>query len=175
MTTTVGAPPSIDAALAAGLRWLYATVQPADALVERRGARFETAGRSLRFVPISATGKPLIVVDLLDVHWERGSFSPSLNPLPPDELPSLATELASLGIPSNAQRYHGVTGTIVLDVPVHHTLIAAVLRYDRGCPRHDTQLCDTPVRDGGWACTWHADGHRRAIWPHFHIGDGKTQ
>jgi hypothetical protein len=46
----------------------------------------------LRFVPINSSGNPLIVVDLLDVHWGIGSFSPPLNALPPDELPSLATE-----------------------------------------------------------------------------------
>jgi hypothetical protein len=68
MTAIPGAPPSIDAALSAGLRWLYVTVQPADALVERRGATIKTGDRSLRFVPVSSTGNPLIVVDLLGVH-----------------------------------------------------------------------------------------------------------
>jgi hypothetical protein len=29
----------------------------------------------LRFVPIKSSGNPLIVVDLLDVHWGIGSFS----------------------------------------------------------------------------------------------------
>ena len=76
MRTTTAAPPSIDAALRAGLRWLYATIQPADALIERRGARITTGQRVLRFVPISATGNPLIVVDLLDVHWAISTFSP---------------------------------------------------------------------------------------------------
>ena len=160
-------PTYIAEALAAGLRWLYATAQPTDALVECRGARINTADRSLRFVPVSATGNPLVVVDLLDVHWGISSFSPPLNSLPVDELPSLARELAMLGIGPGAQHYHGITGTIVLDVPAHPSLIDAVRRYDRGCPRHETQLCEAPVRDGGKGCSWHADGHRRAIWPHI--------
>ena len=69
-------PPSLDADLQAGLRWLYATAQPPGAVVERRGAKITTAERSLRFVPISASGNPLIVVDLLDVHWAVGGLSP---------------------------------------------------------------------------------------------------
>lgn len=157
--------PGIDAALRAGLRWLYATSQPADAVVERRGARLTTRDRVVRFVPISDTGNPLIVVDLLGVHWGIGAPNPALNSLPPHELPSLAAELAALGISSGAQHHHAVTGTIVLDVPAHRTLIDAVHRYDRGCPRHGTQVCEAPVPGGGQACTWHSDGHRRAIWP----------
>lgn len=166
MTTSLtAAPPSLDAALRAGLRWIYATEQPADAVVERRGAQITTAERSLRFVPISASGNPLIVVDLLNVHWGIGGFSPALNALPTNELPSLATQLAPMGIPACALHYHGITGTIVLDAPAHPSLIEAVRRYNRGCPRHDTQLCEAPIRDGGKSCSWHADGHRRANWP----------
>jgi hypothetical protein len=80
MTTTIGTetPPSLDAALRAGLRWLYGTEQPPGAVVERRGPKITTAERSLRFVPISANGNPLIVVDLLDVHWAVGGLSPPL-------------------------------------------------------------------------------------------------
>jgi hypothetical protein len=73
----------------------------------------------------------LIVVDLLGVHRAVSTFSPPLNSLPLDELPSLARELAALGIPSSAQHCHGITGTIV---PAHPTLVDAVCRYDRGCP-----------------------------------------
>jgi hypothetical protein len=68
----------------------------------------------VRFVPISAKGNPLIVVDLLDVHWAISTFSPPLNSLPADELPGLARELALLSVPARAQNYHGIAGTIVL-------------------------------------------------------------
>lgn len=165
--TSTEQPTYIAEALAAGLRWLYATAQPTDALVERRGARINTGDRSLRFVPVSATGNPLIVVDLLVVHWGIFSFSAPLNSPSVDELPSLARELAMFGIGSGAHHYHGITGTIVLEVSAHPSLIDAVHRYDRGCPRHETQLCEAPARDGGKGCSWHADGHRRAIWPHI--------
>ena len=83
--TAAAAPPSLDSALCAGLHWLYATEQPTDAIVERRGAKLITAERSLRFVPISASANPLIVVDLLDVHWAISAFSPPLNALPAAE------------------------------------------------------------------------------------------
>lgn len=159
------APPALESALRAGLRWLYATKQPSDALVERRGAKLITTERTLRFVPVSADGNPLIVVDLPAVHWGVSNFSPPLNALPPNELPTLASELAELGIPTSALHYHGITGTIALDVPAHPSLQEAVRRYDRGCPWHHTQVCEAPIRDGGQACPWHADGHRRAIWP----------
>jgi hypothetical protein len=80
MTTTLFAqtPTSLEAALRAGLRWLYATEQSRGAVVERRGAKITTVERSLRVVPISATGNPLIVVDLLDVQWAVGGLSPPL-------------------------------------------------------------------------------------------------
>lgn len=159
------APPTLESALRAGLRWLYATKQPSDALVERRGAKLITAERTLRFVPVSADGNPLIVVDLPAVHWGVGNFSPPLNALPPNELPTLADELAELGIATSALHYHGITGAIALDVPAHPSLQEAVRRYDRGCPWHHTQVCEAPIRDGGQGCPWHADGHRRAIWP----------
>lgn len=156
---------TLELALHAGLRWLYATEQPSEALVERSGAKITTAERVLRFVPLSVGGNPLIVVDLLTVHWGLGELSPPLNALPADELPTFASELAELGIPTSALHYHGITGTITLDVPAHPSLQEAVRRYDRGCPWHHTHVCDAPVRDGGKGCPWHADGHHRAIWP----------
>ncbi|WAJ48032.1 hypothetical protein OK015_28710 (plasmid) [Mycobacterium sp. Aquia_216] len=158
-------PVALESALRAGLRWLYATEQPAGALVERRGAKITTADRALRFLPLGLDGNPLIVVDLLSVRWGVGELSPPLNALPADELPTLATELAELAIPTSALHYHGITGTIALDAPAHPSLQEAVHRYDRGCPWHHTQVCEAPLRHGGKACSWHSDGHRRAVWP----------
>lgn len=175
MTTILTpAAPMLESALRAGLRWLYATVQPSDALVERRGAKITTAERALRFVPISVAGNPLIVVDLLTVHWGIGELSPPLNALPADELSTLATELAELGIPTSALHYHGITGTITLDAPAHPSLQEAVRRFDCGCPWHHTHVCEAPVRHGGKACPWRADGHRRAIWPTIATPDVHT-
>lgn len=166
MTATLSPTPlTLEMVLRAGLRWLYVTEQPAGALVERRGARILTTDRALRFVPIASDGHPLIVVDILTAHWGVGVWSPPLNALPRDELPALANELVTLGIGSGALHYHGITGTIALDAPAHASLQAAVHRYDRGCPWHHTLVCEAPKRDGGQACSWHDDGHRRAAWP----------
>ena len=157
--STHRAPAGLGTALRAGLRWLYRTAQPPDALVARSGATLRTRDRTLRFVPVSAaTGTPLIVVDLLDIHWRARALSPPLNALPTDELPSLATELAALGIPAAARHYHPITGTIVLDVPAHPTLVAAVRRHDL-------------LRDAGNACGRPAEEHGRAIWPHLEDAD----
>lgn len=175
MTTTLTpVPVALESALRAGLRWLYATDQPPDALVERRGAKITTPDRALRFLPLGLDDNPLIVVDLLSVRWGVGEFSPPLNALPADELPTLATELAELAIPASALHYHGITGTIALDAPAHPSLQEAVHRYDRGCPWHHTQVCEAPVRDGGQACSWHSDGHLRAVWPTVTTSDASA-
>lgn len=160
---------SLQAALVAGVRWLYRTVQPPAALVERRGARLTVGDRVLRFVPISASGTPLIVVDLRSIRWGLGAASPRLNALGPDELPALVTGLEALGVPSTAVSYHRLTGTVALETAAHPSLVAAVHRFDHGCPYHRSQVCEAPLRDGGQACPWHRDGHRVAIWPH--LGD----
>lgn len=101
--------PILHRGLTAGLRWLYRTVQADSALVERRGARLTLGGRVLRFIPISASGTPLIVVDVADVRWGLGG-APPLNTLGPEELPALVAELDQLEIPTTATGYHGVTG-----------------------------------------------------------------
>jgi hypothetical protein len=165
MTTALHTELKTQQSLDAGLHWLYATVQPTDALVERRGARLAVQDRVFRFVPLTAAGTPLIVVDLATVQWSLCAASPPLNALPRYELPRLATELAKLNIPTAAQHYHGLTGTIALDIPAHPSLLEAVARFDRGCPHHHRLVCDAPIRDGGHACTWRRRGHHAALWP----------
>lgn len=160
---------SLQAGLVAGVRWLYGTVQPPAALVERRGARLTVDDRVLRFIPIGASGTPLIVVDLRSIRWGLVEASPRLNALGPDELPALVTGLEGLGVPSAAVSYHRLTGTVALEIAAHPSLVAAVHRFDQGCPYHHSQVCEAPLRDGGQACPWHRDGHRAAIWPH--LGD----
>lgn len=146
MTIDTSAPLSIDVVLAAGLRWLYVTARPADAVVERRGACMKTADRVLRFVPVSATDNPLIVVDLLDVHWGLSSLSPPLNSLPPNELPSSEQNWR----PCASRRAPSTTSALPAPLFWTHPLTpawsrcCAVRRYDRGCPRHDSQVCEAP-------------------------------
>ena len=163
--TITAEPLSIPAGLCAGLRWLYGTVQPDDALVEPRGVCLAVGGRRLRFVPVASAGTPLIVVDTDVARWGAGPISPALNTLPPTELPCLAAELAALGIPAGRHRYHSLTGAIALDVPAHRSLRAAVARYARGCPRHHSATCAAPTGEGGHSCAWRAAGRRAAIWP----------
>jgi hypothetical protein len=166
---------SIEAGLSAGLRWLYGTVQPDNALVEPRGACLTVTGRRLRFLPVSAAGTPLIVVDTNAVHWAAGPTSPALNTLPATELRCLASELAALGIPAGRHHYHSLTGTIVLDSPAHCSLRAAVERFARGCPRHHGTTCDAPNVEGGHSCTWRAEGRRAAIWPDVGANQGDSR
>ena len=163
--TVTAEPLSIQAGLCAGLRWLYGTVQPDDALVEPRGAQLTASGRRLRFVPVATAGTPLIVVDTDVTRWAPGPISPALNTLPAAESPWLAAELAALGIAAGRHRYHSLTGIVVLDAPAHCSLRAAVARYARGCPRHHSATCGAPTGAGGHSCAWRAAGRRAAIWP----------
>lgn len=171
--TTVIVPPAVTA-VTAGLCWLYDTIQPADALIERRGARLTVGDRVLRFLPIGPAKTPLIVVDVVDVRWGLGAAGRPLNTLPRGELDALSDELARLNIPTTAMRYHGITGTVALDVPAHPSVLAAVERFDQGCPYHHSQVCEAPVRDRGQGCTWHIRGHQAAIWPHLYSTPSQT-
>jgi hypothetical protein len=156
---------SIEDGLCAGLRWLYGTVQPDNALVDCRGACLTVTGRRLRFQPVSTAGTPLIVVDADFLRWGVDTTSVALNTLPGNELPCLTRQLATLGIRPGQQHYRRLTGVIALDAPAHPSLRAAVQRYARGCPRHHSVVCDAAMRDGGQPCTWRAEGRRAAVWP----------
>jgi len=156
---------SIEAGLCAGLRWLYRTAQPDNALVDCRGARLTVTGRRLRLLPVSTAGTPLIVVDADLLRWGAHTTSIALNTLPVNELPGLARQLAALGIQPGQQHYRRLTGVIALDVPAHPSLRAAVERYARGCPRHHVAGCDGSMCDGRQPCAWRAEGRRVAIWP----------
>jgi hypothetical protein len=68
-------------------------------------------------------------------------------------LPSLARELAALGIPSGAQRCHGITGTIVHATPTGQ---CGVPLRPRVPPTRDPIVRSTRTRR---CCSWHADGH----------------
>lgn len=164
MTTTL-ARVSLDAALSAGLRWLYLTEQTDDALVEPSGARIAAVGRHLRFLPTAADGTPLIVVDADIPRWTPDTAGPALSPLTEPELATIADELTEVGVHPGTWHCHTITSTIELGTPAHPTLRAAVARYAAGCPYHHDLVCDAPIKDGGQACPWHTRGHQAAIWP----------
>ena len=152
-------------ALDAGLCWLYSTVQPNNALVERGGVRMTTGERILRFLPVGVDGDPLIIVDAQIPRWSRATTGPTPGSLPEAELRSLAEQLAELGVPAHSWQYHSTTGTVALAAPAHPSLRAAVDRFSQGCPWHHSHVCDAPISAGGHGCTWHAQGHDAAIWP----------
>lgn len=164
MTTSL-AHTSFSAALNAGLAWLYSTVQPTDALVERGGVRMTTAERIVRFLPIGPNGAPLIVLDAQLPRWSPSTTRTPLVVLPETELRTVADQLATLGVSAHHWEYHRTTGTVVLSAPAHPTLLAAVRRFSQGCPWHHSTVCDAPISAGGHGCRWHTDGHNAAIWP----------
>lgn len=164
MTATL-ARVSLDAALSAGLRWLYLTEQSDDALVEHRGARLAAVGRKLRFLPTAADGNPLIVVDADIPRWTAPTADRPPAPLTNDELATITDELADIGVHPGEWHCYTITSTIVLGTPAHPSLRAAVARYANGCPYHHDLVCDAPIKDGGQACPWHTQGHQAAIWP----------
>lgn len=169
MTTTLWHN-NFEQALTAGLHWLYHTEQPAQALVERCGVRITVPTRSLRFLPIGDDGTPLIIVDAHMPRRAPACSSPAPCTLPKAELAALADELTTRGMPPARWHYHGSTGTMVLSIPPHQTLRAAVDRYSHGCPWHHSLICDAPVGSGGQACPWHINGHNAAAWPSIPTG-----
>ncbi|WP_162528684.1 hypothetical protein, partial [Mycolicibacterium sp. CBMA 361] len=97
MTTTV-AHSTFDAALTAGLHWLYHTEQPVQALVERCGVRITTAARRLRFLPIGLHGSPLIVLELAPTRWTPAHALRATCTLAERELAAFADTLADRGL-----------------------------------------------------------------------------
>lgn len=162
---------SLGAALTAGLRWLYLTEQNDDALVEHRGARIDAVGRHLRFLPTTADGNPLIVVEADAPRWEPTDHAVTSSHLTSIELSTITNELTAVGAHPGTWHCHTIISTIVLGTPAHPTLRAAVARYGAGCPYHHDLVCDAPIKDGGQACPWHTRGHRAAIWPQLTDAD----
>lgn len=164
MRTTLAAP-TLSAALDAGLRWLYSTEQPDNALVERCGVRIISGDRIVRFLPVGVEGNPLIILDAHIPRWSPRPTAVGIGTLPECELASVAGQLRELGVSSSRWHYHSTTGTIVLASLAHASLRAAIDRLSAGCPWHHSQVCDAPIGVGGQGCTWHADGHNAAVWP----------
>lgn len=163
MTTTL-AVPTFSAALDAGLRWLYATEQPGNALVERCGVRMVAGDRLVRFLPVGVDGNPLIILDARP-RWKPVTTAPGIGILPESELGAVVAQLRALGVETNHWQYHTTTGMIMLSILAHPSLRAAIERFSIGCPWHHSQVCDAPISAGGQGCTWHPEGHNAAVWP----------
>ncbi|GAB4980357.1 hypothetical protein MAHJHV59_28620 [Mycobacterium avium subsp. hominissuis] len=169
MTTTT-CPPDVREALSAGLRWLYHTPQPDNALVEHRGARITASpARTLRFLPIANSGNPLVVVEVqVRTSYHRSPAPPPA--LADAEVLDVVAELEARRAVVTRYDNHRLTATIALAQPAHESLRAAVARYAAGCPYHHSLVCEAPIGARGQGCPWHTAGHRAAVWPETNSG-----
>jgi hypothetical protein len=151
---------TLSTALDTGLNWLYETAQPDDAHQQHHGIvlHLPEANRWYGFCPTGANNLPVVSVDVIKVEHKLdgdGDYIPA-NPLKPDELAALATELEQRGytVASTWNGHPGVTGSCGLRRPAHPTLVAAVDRYRRGCVVH-------PERSVFCNCeAWRAESNR---------------
>lgn len=147
---------TLAAILDTGLGWLYDTVQPNDAHQQHHGITIghPEANRLYGFCPTGAENLPVVSVNVARPEY-RDHEGPS-NPLRPDELFDLATELEARGytVRTTWNGHPAVTGSVSLVQPAHPTLVAAVDRYRRGCTMH-------PARSVFCDCEhWRAEGAR---------------
>lgn len=148
--------------LDAGIRWLYETVQPEDALLQHHGVTLPGPdNRSYRFAPCGFNGLPVVIVDVVRVEWRNeGPHRVPANPIRVGELAGLVARLADLGVEVAADwnGHPGITGSLGLAAPAHPSLVAAVRRYQAGCPAH-------PVSGVFCRCGWFSTGHARVVRP----------
>lgn len=142
--------------LDAGLGWLYDTVQPDDAHQQHHGITIglPSANRLYGFCPTGSANLPVVIANV--AKPELRPYDLPLNPLAPDELFDLATELERRGftVRTTWNGHPAITGSVGLVRPAHPTLVAAVERYHRGCVVHPERsvFCDCE--------TWNAEGAR---------------
>lgn len=151
------------AVLAAGLAWLYDTVQPADAITSHHGYCTAADGRRLRFAPRgSYPGGPVIVIDVAQPHYDGPQHNRVLtNPLGGHtEMLAWCGVLGELGHDcSTWWNGDGETGSVQLTQLAHPTLRHAEDNYRQGCPDHPGPLCSW---DG---CRWFPDREARLVMP----------
>jgi hypothetical protein len=159
--------PSRKAVLEAGLRWLFDTCQPDDAILHHGGSPIFPAddGRTYRFVPAGPGGKPVIVVNVGHPQREQrrgrhGAEWVLTNPLAPNELAEISAVLQELGrkVWHTWNGHPSQTGSVALEKQAHTSLRSCVYRYSQGCPTHRTVFC---ARDK--ACRWYATGHAKIV------------
>lgn len=151
---------SLESILGTGLQWLYDTVQPDDAHQQHHGITLglPSANRVYGFCPAGWSNLPVVSVDVAKVEHKvdsDGDWVPA-NPLEPDELEALATELKLRGFETSHtwNGHPGVTGSCGLRRLAHPSLVSAVDRYRRGCVVHPQRsvFCDCEA--------WRAEGAR---------------
>lgn len=129
--------PAQFAILRAGLDWLFNVEQPADAIHQHLGRTSPTVGnRKYGFSPSGFPNGPVVSVEVVDTDYEFGVGHRAV--IAPDELNQLTAALHALGRPvaETWNGHPGITGSAGLTGTAHPTLLAAVSRYQAGCPTH---------------------------------------
>jgi hypothetical protein len=160
------APEEIIPTLRSGLRWLYRSTQPDDAIVTHLGLYLPAlATRHFSFIPRGYHGHPVITVQVVEPRYRDDA--PPANPLAPGELEDLARVLADLGVEVDGtwNGHPGVNGSLRLAEPCHPTLADAVNRYRAGCQTHTKFYGGKAEGDVFCKCGWYATGHARLIKP----------
>lgn len=147
--------------VAAGLRWLYDTEQPRDALLQPGGVALPPVrGRWYIFAPgLRSPGAAIVV------HPGAPGDSDPVKELDMAELSGLAATVTQLaGIGARVTSATPRMGRIDLDAAAHPSLVDAVRRYLSGCPPHRQKGCGH-ARGAQAPCRWYADGFSRLIQP----------
>ena len=134
-----------------GLRWLYDTEQPTNAIARSDGQALpSTGGQTLRFIPREHPGGTVIRI-------ETTLTTADPYPVAGKDLDNFAGLLDDLDVHVHRRwiEYPGASACFALFPPAHPSLCAAVARYERGCAVHrDRDLC---------ACTEYVEGRAALI------------
>lgn len=150
--------------LASGLRWLYETSQPPQAILQHHGCSLPApaVNRRIDFVPSGWEGRVVLVLKVRNLRYGVGDPKPLLNGLGITERTRFADLVADLGH-KVVHMWNGEPGTasasVALAEPAHEALLAAVTRYHGGCGIHHDTFCS---RDG---CTWYLEGRKMVVEP----------
>lgn len=153
--------------VAGGLRWLYDTSQPPQAILQHHGATLWTPAinRNVQLVPSGWKGCVVVVLGVSRQRWgapTATTAAPLLNGLQDNELVLFADLVAELGrkVIHDWNGAEGMdSGSLALADPAHPALLAAVTRYHAGCGTHHTVFCS---REG---CDWYRDGYAMVVKP----------
>lgn len=160
-------PPPDETILAAGLRWLYETVQPDGAIIDNHGVCHGNGDRTrlYHFISNGFNGLPVVVVDV--VGWKYDPGADEIDQLlSSDEMAAIGEAITRLGgtILSTWNGDGCVTGSFGLSSAAHPTLSAAVTRCRARCPDHPHAVSCSP-------CTWYRDGYAQIVQPEWDSAD----
>lgn len=147
--------------LAAGLAWMFDTVQPDGALCHHLGFTMAPGDRYIGFIPDARF--PIVTMSLAYPEYDgKGGLT---NPLTKQDVTALVGHLTGTGrVFRELWNGRGTeTVSIALAGHVHPTLLAAVERYRNGCREHGGSVFCSRQQEP--PCSWFADGHRLLVKP----------